>query len=311
MADAAPITADAERSDPRRATLAAIGLMAVSSLCFAGMGVCVKASTARLPFLVAVLFRSVVGLLPMVAFRRWMGASYRPRQHGLLFLRSAFGFAAMCCFFLAIEWLPLSTATVLNSSSPVFVVLLSWVVLEERAATAVLPLVLAAFAGVALLVSPEFGEFGGEVAVGLLSALLAAMAYVTIKRLSATESPGTIVLWFGIWSSLLAAGALVLAVTLGWTDLSLEQVVAEVGEPVELLLLCGIGVLGTLGQVFLTSSYARERASVVSPFQYLVPVFSYGFGLGLFGETASLERLGGGAIVIAASVGVLRVSRRE
>ena len=298
----------ARRAAGIRGTLPAIWRMALSSLSFACMGVCVKASTASLPFLVAVLFRSVVGLLPLLLYFRITHASLRAKQHGLLFLRSAFGFTAMCMFFLAIEWLPLSTATVLNFSSPVFVVLLSGLFLREKGAFRVLPLVLVAFAGVALLVSPEMDSMSLEVVLGLSSALFAAMAYVTIRRLSRTESATTIVLYFSFWSSLLAGLALAMAIAFGWSDLAPARVFATLSQPRDLALLIGVGLFGTLGQVFLTSAYSREKASIVSPFSYLAPIFSYGCGLLLFNEVPTWTSLAGGAVVIAASIGVLLLS---
>jgi drug/metabolite transporter (DMT)-like permease len=292
-----------------RRTLNAILRMIGASAFFAAMGACVKGSTASLPFLVAVFFRSAVGLLPLLIYFRWTHASLRATQHGLLLLRSLFGFTAMCMFFLAIERLRLSTATVLNFTSPVFVVVLSGVFLKEKSAFKVLPLVLAAFAGVAVLVAPEFGDLTVEVVLGLSSAFFAALAYVTIKRLSRTESAPTIVLYFSIWSSVFGAVALAVSAAAGWTEVGLGHIVDVLGETRELLLLCGVGFFGTFGQILLTSAYARERASVVSPFSYMAPVFSYGVGLVLFGEVPSAEGVLGGALVIAASIGVLLLSR--
>jgi len=295
----------------RRNTVIAVLLMAASSLSFAVMGGCVKASTAGLPFLIAVLFRSVVGMLPLLAWFLWTRRPLTAVQHGLLFVRSIFGFCAMCTFFLAIESLPLATAVVLNCSSPVFVVILAGLLLKERTAVAVFPLVAAAFAGVALLVSPDFPSFELECVLGLASALFAAMAYVTVKRLSATESPATIVLFFSIYSAVFSVATVAAAAAFGWIDLGGDRVVAMIADPAEIGLLLGVGVSGTLGQVLLTSAYARERASVVSPFQYLSPIFSYGLGIALFGEHPTPLSLAGGAVVIAASIGVLLVTRER
>lgn len=293
----------------RRNTIHAILLMTASSFAFAVMGVCVKASTREAPFLVAVFFRSFVGMAPLVAWFLLRRKSFSARQHGLLFVRSLFGFTAMCMYFLAIDALPLATAVVLNFSSPVFVVLLSGLLLKERTAVAVLPLVAIAFGGVGLLVAPDFSDSGIEATLGLASALFAALAYITIKRLSRTESPTTIVLYFSAYSTVLSAAAAVVAAVFGWVDVRDGGIAAALLDPRQMGLLFGVGVAGTLGQVLLTSAYSRERASVVSPFQYLSPLFSYGFGLALFDERLTAASLAGGAVVIAASIGVVIVSR--
>jgi drug/metabolite transporter (DMT)-like permease len=212
-------------------------------------------------------------------------------------------------FFLAIERLRLSTATVLNFASPVFVVILSGIFLRERGAFKVLPLVLAAFGGMAVMVAPEIGTLTAEILLGLASALFAALAYVTIRRLSRTESPATIVLYFSLWSTVFGAAALAISALAGWTEVGLGHIVEVLGDTREVLLLCGIGFCGTFGQMLLTSAYSRERASVVSPFSYLAPVFSYILGFVVFGEVPTVEGMLGGALVITASIGVLLFSR--
>lgn len=290
-----------------RRALSAILLMVGASAFFAVMGACVKASTAKLPFLVAVFFRSAVGLVPLIFYFYWTHRTFRATQHGLIFLRSVFGFTAMCLFFLAIDRLRLATATVLNFTSPIFVVLLSAFFLKEKGAFRVLPIVVIAFIGVAIMVVPEFRELSLEVILGLASAFLAAMAYVTIKRLSRTESSPTIVLYFSLWSTLFALVALLIAMTFGWSEWG--DVVAQLGNLREVLLLCGVGFCGTFGQIMLTAAYSREKASIVSPFSYLSPIFSYLIGAIGFGETPTWEQMLGGAVVIAASIRVVMMSR--
>lgn len=289
----------------------AILRMIASSFFFAVMGALVKASTGRLPFLVALVFRNVVSVIPLAAWFAWTGLSFRPRRGGLLLVRSALGFGAMAAFFLAIEHLPLSTATVLNFSSPVFVVLFSALLLRESIAGRVLPFVLAAFAGVAILVGPEWARSGVDVAVGLASAVLAALAYVTVRTLSRTEPPARIVLYFALWSSVFSAVLLAGAMAAGWEAVSPGQVVAALSDPWQVAALCGVGLAGMLGQLFLTASYAGERASVVSAFQYTGPVFSYVFGIAFFGDPATLRSLLGGAVIVGGSLGVLYVSQQR
>jgi drug/metabolite transporter (DMT)-like permease len=293
-----------------RNTRSAILRMICAAVCFATMGALVKASTSHLPFLVAVLFRNVIGALPLVVYFLARGVGFRSRRKGLLFFRSTAGFTAMFLFFLALEYLPLATATVLNASSPVFVVLLSGLVLRERRIGRVLPLVLAALGGVAWLVyGGGPGDGGGEHSVGigllgLLSALFAAMAYLAVRRLSSTEPSARIVLHFALWSSAYSVLALGVAVAAGWAEVEPARIVAALSGPREAAFLVGVGLAGLGGQMCMTSAYARERASVVSGFSYLNPVFAYGIGVVAFDEPITLAGLGGGALVLAASVGL-------
>ncbi len=299
-------------------TRSAIVRMVLAALCFATMGALVKASTDHLPFLVAVLFRNVIGALPLVVYFLAKGVAFRSRRRWLLFFRSTAGFTAMFLFFLAIEYLPLSTATLLNASSPVFVVLLSGLVLRERRIGRLVPLVLLALVGVAWLVygGVARGEATGEHSVGiallgLLSALFAAMAYLAVRRLSSTEPSARIVLHFALWSSVYSVLVLGVAALAGMTKVDPAGIVEVLSGPREAMLLIGVGLAGLGGQMFMTSAYARERASVVSGFSYLNPVFAYIIGVMWFGEPVTLAGIGGGVLVLGASVGLLMVAERS
>ncbi len=301
----------AESSDcsrPSRTRLA-VFRMVLAALSFAAMGVLVKASAMRLPFLVAVFFRTAVGLVILLAYFRWTGTSLSARQHGLLLLRSLFGFTALVLFFFALERLPLSHAVILNFSSPVFVVLLSGVMLGEQRTGMILPFVLAAFVGAALLVAPEWMGVRYEAVLGLLSAVFAALAYVTVRRLSSTESSRTIVFYFSLYGTLFGLAALVGA-DLAWPEeYALEAIAPALLDPVNLAYLCGVGVAATLGQLFLTSALVLEKASVVSVFSYLNPLMSYFLGLAFFGEVPTVSSVVGGLLVLGGCAGVLWVSR--
>jgi drug/metabolite transporter (DMT)-like permease len=302
-----------------RNTRSAIAFMAAASLCFAVMGALVKASTDHLPFLVAVVFRNVIGALPLVVYFLARGVRFRSRRPGLLFFRSASGFTAMFLFFLAIEYLPLSTATILNSSSPVFVVLLAGLVLREQRIGALLPLVVVAVGGVAWLVlggpAPPGSDGAGRHSVGiavlgLLSAVFAAMAYLSVRRLSRTEPSARIVLHFALWSSAFSVAVLAVAVATGLADLDPAQIVRVLSGPREAALLVGVGLAGLGGQMCMTSAYARERASVISGFSYLNPLFAYIIGVSVFGEPVTWAGIGGGTLVLGASLGLARVAEQ-
>jgi S-adenosylmethionine uptake transporter len=269
------------------------------------MGVLVKLSTGDLPFLVAVFFRNVVALFPLLLYALASGLPLGSGRHGLLFLRSLTGFTAVFLYFLALEYLPLSTAVLLNFSSPVFVVLLSGLILGERNLRGLLPLVLAAFVGVGLLVGPDFDETGVQGILGLASAVFAALAYLLVRRLSDTEPSMRTVTYFAIWSSLFSLIMLGGALVLGIGELSLDRIATVILSPKKAAILIGVGLTGTLGQVFMTSAYARERASVVSTLSYINPLLSFIYGVTLFNDPLTWTSVGGGLLVIGSSVGVV------
>jgi drug/metabolite transporter (DMT)-like permease len=68
----------------------------------------------------------------------------------------------------------------------------------------------------------------------------------------------------------------------------------------EAALLVGAGVLGGLGQIFLTSSYRYADASLVAPFDYASMLFSVLIGYFIFAEVPTQATLVGGGVVMLA-----------
>ena len=65
-------------------------------------------------------------------------------------------------------------------------------------------------------------------------------------------------------------------------------------------LLIGAGLLGGMGQIFLTSAYRFADASVVAPFDYASIIFALGIGYVVFDEVPTRTMLMGAALVILA-----------
>jgi drug/metabolite transporter (DMT)-like permease len=124
-------------------------------------------------------------------------------------LRGFLGFAALSCFYFAVVRLPLADAMVIHFTNPVFTALIAAVILGEHIGLRESSLVLASLAGVAIVARPEWlaGQGSGldpvAVGVGLAGALLAAGAYVAVRRLRG-EPPMLVVFYFAFVSTLLS-----------------------------------------------------------------------------------------------------------
>jgi drug/metabolite transporter (DMT)-like permease len=116
-----------------------------------------------------------------------------------------------------------------------------------------------------------------------------------VRKLVQTESTAAIVFWFTITSSVLAL------FTLPWGWVVPSWTVA--------LLLIMAGLLGGIGQIFLTSSYRYADASLVAPFDYTSMILALLIGYFIFDEVPTGTMLIGAAIVILA--GVLIIARES
>lgn len=274
----------------RRTTIIGILSMAGGAAAFATMAALIKVACAGVPIFQVVAVRGVVGWLVLAAWELWRdGHIRRGVDRRRLFLRSLFGFGGIATYVWAIAHIDLGVASALNQSSPVFVALLSLLVLRERPPLPVPGLVLVAFAGVWLIVSPDLEAVDWDALMGVFSALNAAIAYILVRTLRHTDHPWAIIRWFSAWCLFLSLP------TLAWEP----WVWPDAGEA---LALVGAGLFALLGQVGMTWAYRLEEASIVSPFLYVSVVGSLAYGWFLWGEWPGSWALLGLLLVVASSL---------
>ncbi|MBE7419019.1 MAG: DMT family transporter [Ideonella sp.] len=270
-------------------------LMVAATLLFTLMGVAVKFASAHYGAAELVFYRSAIGVLLIGGYTRWRGIGLATPVPAMHFWRSASGVASLALWFHAIAGLPLGTAVALNYMSSVWMALflLGGAVLlgAARVDSRLIAAVLVGFAGVALVLRPTVqSQHAMHGLSGLLSGVLAAMAYLQITALGRAGEPELrVVFYFSLGGTLLGA---VLASTTGWHGHT------WVGA----LQLLAIGTLATVAQTLMTHAYTRGSALTNASLQYLGIVFSGVFGVWLFGDVLGWMALLGMALIIAAGL---------
>jgi drug/metabolite transporter (DMT)-like permease len=275
--------------------------MLVAAALFALMSVLVKQASATFSPAELVFYRSAFGLLAIwgviaVSQRRLLAPLATPhfKAH---FWRGLSGFAALVLFFYALARLPLATAVTLNYTAPLFLAALSAWWLGERHGRGIVGAVLLGFVGIVLLLRPQVqGQDWLPALAGLVSGMLAAVAYVNVKQLGKLgESEWRVVFYFTLIST--AGGAVWMAVA-GY----------HVPRAGDWLWLIGIGVTATVAQLALTRAYHRGRTLTVGSLAYTTVGFSALYGVLLFDETLPLPAWIGMAVVAIAGVWAVRAS---
>lgn len=235
--------------------------MVASSLAFALMSAAVKVAAQDISNAMVVFFRNAVALALLGPWAARGGRRALKTNHfpGHL-VRGLAGVSAMACFFYAIGHLRLGDAVVLNQSFPLFIPLAERVWLGEPMSPRAWKSLAAGFLGVVLVLKPGSGLFTPVALVGLLSAVLAAVAQVGIRQLTHTEPVARIVFYFAL------IGTTVSAVPLPW--------VWQPPTSVAWAALFATGLLATIGQFALTRGYANAPAAQAGPFIYTGVVFA-------------------------------------
>ena len=272
-------------------------LFKVISVCtFMGMASLIKATADVVPPGQAVFFRSFFAL-PIIfgwlAIRQELRDGWKTRNPLGHFWRGLVGTSAMALGFTGLGLLPLPEVTAIGYAAPLLVVVFAAMFLDEKVGFFRLSTVALGMIGVLIVLSPRLSasldatEGLGAIIV-LMGAVLAALAQVFVRKLVQTESTAAIVFWFTVTSSLLA----LLTLPWGWV---------WPGWGPGGLLVCA-GLLGGIGQIFLTSSYRYADASLVAPFDYTSMLLALIIGYFVFDEVPTYTMLFGAAIVILAGV---------
>jgi drug/metabolite transporter (DMT)-like permease len=172
-----------------------------------------------------------------------------------LWVRSLSGSMSMVCTFYALTRLPPSDVLTLTNMFPIWVALLSWPLLGEAPTGSVWLAVVCGVAGVVLMQRPRLVE--GNLAVGAAvgASLFTAVAMLGLHRLH-NISPRAIVVHFSsVAFCFCVASWLVFGHTphqqeASWTWLA--------------LLLTGVGLTATFGQLFLTRAFVSGSPARVS-----------------------------------------------
>ncbi|MFG6416411.1 DMT family transporter [Roseateles sp. DC23W] len=252
-------------------------LMVLATLLFATMGVCVKLASEFYVASEIVMYRGLVGMVMMAMLCRQQHLSLATRVPGMHLWRSISGVTSLCLWFYAIGKLPLATAMTLNYMSSVWMALflLGGAVLmgAQKLDWRLMASVLLGFVGVALILRPTVDEqqlWHGL--AGLVSGMLAAMAYLQVTALGRAGEPELrVVFYFSMGGAI--AGALITAITEGGLQTHTLWGAA---------LLLAVGLLATSAQVCLTRAYAIGKPLVNACLQYLGIVFSFMYGMLLF-----------------------------
>ena len=237
------------------------------------------------------LFRSVVGVI-IVAFAAIAFGTWRQingQQFSLHFARNVMHFIGQNLWFYAVTVIPLAQVFALEFTSPIWVILLSPLLLGERITLIRAAAALMGFIGVLVVTRPDMAGINTGVIMAASLAIFFAFTIIFTKRLTRTQSITCILFYLTVLQlgfGLITAGhdgdiALPNTETLPWLVL--------------------IGVAGLLGHFCITKALEIAPATVVVPIDFVrLPVIAI-IGMLAYGEILDLWVLLGSGIIFASN----------
>ena len=259
------------------------------------------------------LIAAAVLLLVVAATARL--ALLRTRRWPIHLARGLLLVASNTFFFLGLIAMPIAEAVAMFFVAPLFITVLSAVVLGEPVGPRRLFAVLAGFVGVVIVVRPGSGLFGYTALLPVCAAATYATMQILTRRLGATDSAVAmafsvqtvfIVISLGVG---LAAGHGGFA---GTGDPSLDFLLRawRVPDAADVPLLAVVGLLVAGASVLLFQAYRTTEAATIAPFEYVALPFAALWGFLIWGEVPdSVAILGMGFIIASGVFIVVRTER--
>lgn len=263
----------------------------LSSLSFALMNTFVRLS-GDLPSVQKSFFRNLIALF-IALFILWKEKQRTPiKKCNIKYhvCRSLFGTLGILCNFYAVDHLVLSDASMLNKTSPFFVILFSFFILKEKLNFVQGFALVAAFIGSLFIIKPSFTNITAfPAAIGLLGGISAGVAYTMVRLLgNRGEDKAMIIFFFSAFSCIVTLPYVIVC----YVPMSLQQI----------WILLGAGLAATGGQFGITMAYCYASAREISVYDYSQILFSAILGFFLFGQVADGYSMLGYLIILSMAV---------
>ena len=204
------------------------------------------------------LYRSAVGLVVMLvvltATRRW--AEVTTRSMGTQLVRNLAHFTGQNLWFFAITVIPLAQVFALEFTSPLWVIVLSPLILGERLTLVRAFAAIMGFVGILIVARPSPDTLSPGIIAAASAAIFFAVTIMLTKRLTRTETIACILLW-------LTATQFVMGLVAAGLD---GHIVLPNRQTLPWLTL--IGFAGLLKHFCMTNALAIAPATVVVPFDF-------------------------------------------
>ncbi|MBY5932410.1 DMT family transporter [Tateyamaria omphalii] len=235
------------------------------------------------------MYRSLVGVVVVCTLAIATGAwrSIRTDRTGIHLVRNLAHFTGQNLWFYAVTVIPLAQVFALEFTSPIWVIVLSPLVLGERLTAVRALAAIMGFIGILIVARPDMAGLNAGVITAASSAIFFALTIMLTKRLTRHEGITSILFW-------LTTMQLVMGVIMAGYDGHIALPDWQTGPWVFL-----IGCAGLLAHYCLTHALAIAPATVVVPIDFIrLPTIAV-IGMLVYGEVIDIWVFVGAAIIFA------------
>ncbi len=243
--------------------------------------------TGHLVFMVAMFMpRHGLGLL-------------RATRPGVHIIRSLLMFVSTVCFFTALRWIPVPTASAINFTGPLIVTALAAPMLGEAVGPRRWAAVAVGFAGAMIIIRPGGTETHWAMLLVLVTAFTYALYQIVTRKTSSVDTPETSITYIAVVGAVLSS----MVVPFDWVT---PRTALDIG------LFCLLGLIGGIGHYFIIRAFQIGEASVLSPFAYGQLIMATVLSWLAFGTFPDVWTFVGAGVIVASGLYITyRETRRK
>jgi len=251
-----------------------------------------------------VFFRNIVGVVFIISsIKRRPFEQKAGGKLGLLIFRGVVGTLSLYLLFYAIQTLGLGRASTYQYTYPIFLALLSWLLIGETLNTREWSAIFVGFVGILLVFRPDLSLSWRDNSLGLGNALLTAISYLSIRQLGWVYDSRAIILSFMLSGILLPIISMLVGTYFPMEGL--DFLIGTFKWPhtiTQWLAFLALGLTALMGQKMLTQSFSYDKAGRVAAVGYSNILFATLIGFFMGEAIPSLSMITGMILIIAGGI---------
>ncbi|CAG2114212.1 unnamed protein product [Medioppia subpectinata] len=289
-----------KKFDIRRVPGVGIICAVISVIFWSTAGLCIKLSTdvhALEVLTISAIIQTVIYFLVMVYQKvNYLGEC---TERIPLFLRCTLGTVSMACLYTSYRLIPLSDATTIRFTAPVFVAAFAYLLLREPFGRMEILCACITITGCVLVGRPTFLWGSGTglttdtilgLALALSAAITIAISMTVMRKLQKTPAP-VVIFWFSMETVCLGVVSLWVLDEYKWPSTGTVW-----------LIIAMTGLCGASDQLFITLALKLENAGPVAVVRALSVVISFIFSVTILNEKILVTSFIGGALIFASII---------
>ena len=235
------------------------------------------------------LIRSLAALIILLPFLLAFGwrRLFTLERPGLQFARVVFASAEVFCFYFAVRSLPLADTMTYWMAAPIYVAVLSPLLLRESVGWLRWGAIALGFVGAIIALAPSGEGMGLASIAAIVGSLCFALMVITGRSLRGTPDLSLV-----FWQLIGAGVAGLVAAPVGWV----------MPGAVDMALLGLLGIVAMGAHLCVTRALKLADASLLAPLQYTLLIWAIVLGWMIFGDIPQTRLLVGGVIIVLAGL---------